>query len=57
MIVFAVYDTKNMEQCCGVFENKKDVKVFLNVEYNVLSNALKRKGKIGRRYEVYELEV
>ena len=57
MIVFAVYDTKNMEQCCGVFENKKDVKAFLNVEYNVLSNALKRKGRIGRRYEVYELEV
>lgn len=57
MVVFAIYDVKNGEQCCGVFERKKDVKVFLNVEYNVLSNALKRKGRIGRRYEVYELEV
>ena len=55
--MYGVYDVKEKERCCGVFDSKKDVKMFLDVEYNVLSNALKRNGRVGRRFEICEIDI
>ena len=57
MIVYGIYDVKEKERCCGIFDSKKDVKIFLDVEYNTLSNAMKRKGRIDRRFEICEINI
>lgn len=57
MKVLGVYDVKDRERCCGIFESRKEIKEFLKIEYNTISNAIKRKGRIGRRFEIYEIEI
>lgn len=57
MVVFAIYDVKNGEQCCGVFERKKQIKEYLNVPYNTICNAVNRGSKIGRRFEICRIEI
>lgn len=54
--MYAVYDTKNKEQCVGVFDNRAEVAKFFNSNPNSIGTMITLKKKFERRYLIEKVE-
>ena len=56
--VYAVYDTKNHEQCIGIFDTLQQVVSYLDISNTrVLASAISKGNKLKARYEVVRMEL
>lgn len=55
--IYAVYDTKNNEQCIGIFDTLQQVVNYLDISNTrVLASAISKGNKLKARYEVVRME-
>ena len=54
--MYAIYDTKNNEQCVAVFDTRKEVANYFNTTANCIGTAITRKHKRKRRYLIEKLK-
>lgn len=50
--MYAIYDTKNNEQCVAVFDTRKEVANYFNTTANCIGTAITRKHKRKCRYSI-----
>lgn len=55
-VFYGVYDTKNFEQCVGIFESAKELAKYFNSTENSMWSSITRKRKIKNRYIVFSMK-
>lgn len=55
-IRYAIYDIKDNELCCGIFETRKEIAKYFNTTSNYIGTALCRGNLIARRYRIEKIE-
>lgn len=53
--VYAVYDTKNQEECIGVFDKVQDIAEYFNMTKGSILSDISKKNKIKHRYEIIRI--
>lgn len=48
--MYAIYDTKDYEQCVGIFDKQEEVAEYFNTTTNCIKSTISRKSKIKGRY-------
>lgn len=54
--MYAIYDTKNNEQCMGVFFSRKEVAKYFNTSPESIGSSICRKEKREHRYLIQKIE-
>lgn len=55
-MMYGVYDTKNDEQCVGVFKYRKEIAEYFNTTVNCIGTTITRKHKRKRRFLIERIE-
>lgn len=53
--MYGIYDTKNNEQCLGIFEKIKDIAKYFNTSEHVIRSTITRKSKRKHRYLIIKI--
>lgn len=54
--MYGIYDTKNNEQCLGIFEKIKDIAKYFNTSEYVIRSTITRKSKREHRYLITKIK-
>lgn len=54
--MYAIYDTKNNEQCVAIFNTRKEVAKYFNTTANCIGTAICRKHKRKCRYLIVKIK-
>lgn len=54
--MYGVYDTKNNEQCVGVFNDLKEIAKYFNTSVDCIGSTITRKSKRKHRYLIIKIE-
>ena len=54
--MYAIYDTKNNEECIAVFDRLKEVAKFFNTSVNCIATEITRQHRRGWRYLIKKIE-
>lgn len=54
--MYAIYDTKEAEQCVAVFDTRKEVAKYFGVSSNSIGSSICRKQKRKHRYLIVKIE-
>jgi len=55
-IIYGVYDTKNNEQCVGVFDTAREIGLYFNKSTSSIHSAICRQNKINARFIIIKIK-